>query len=30
MGDPENKDNEYDMDNLSCGKGLGEIPPPGF
>ena len=30
MGDPENKDNEYDIDNLSCGKGLGEIPPPGF
>jgi len=30
MGDPENKNNEYDIDNLSCGKGLSEIPPPGF
>lgn len=26
MGDPENKDNEYDIDSLSCSKGLGGYP----
>ena len=30
MGDPKNTDNVYDIDNLSCSRGTGEIPPPGF